>query len=225
MTAPSLAAWCISHILSTPTLLSTIRAELAPHIDIKPPVTIGKFTSPPELHIKQEILIKSCPLLASSIKETLRLTSRNWTLQTVERDEYKLSVDSKIEAYLLRKGQHILIPHELSLRDPQHYQSPEHFIPDRFVVHSETQPAKDQGLTGTSELFGNGAGLFGVNDLILETCMSFVAGILMVWDIEPVVNERGRKEWKLPKKGSGYGVVRPDGDIRVSIRARKIPVA
>jgi hypothetical protein len=104
----------------------------------------------------------------------------------------------------------IVIPHTLHLHDPKVFESPEHFIPDRFVVDDLPVVFRDK------------AGLFGASTLTEEVVLSFIAGVLLMWDIEPIVNERGRKEWKSPKMGYGNGVARPEGDVRVSIRSRVV---
>lgn len=92
-------------------------------------------------------------------------------------------------------------------------------------MREPSQPTVKSAETGTTELFSKRAGFFGADKLIEETCLSFVAGILMMWDIEPVINERGRKEWKVPKMGYGIGIARPEGDVRVRIRSRETEMA
>lgn len=128
---------------------------------------------------------------------------------TTKGSEFNLSYSKeKPEVHALPQETSIIVPHSLHLHDPKVFESPEHYIPDRFVIDD------------VPVVFGDKAGLFGASVFIEEVVLSFVAGVLMLWDIEPVMNERGRKEWKVPKMGYGNGVARPDGDVRVTIRAK-----
>lgn len=154
-------------------------------------------------------MLNFCPLFRSTLQETLRLTSRDWTIETTSGSDIDFSRESDVsKLHSMPRGTTIAVSHELLLRDPKYFESPEHFIPDRFVV--DDAPA----------IFDDKVGQFGAKALTEEVVLSFVAGVLMMWDIEPTINERGRKEWKIPKMEYGNGVARPEGDLRVSIRSR-----
>lgn len=208
------------YIHSIPNLTSSIRAELAPHVIIEAPTTIGKFSSPPALKLPHVDVLKSCQLFRSTYREALRLTSRDWLLRTTHED-IKISGGLQKEEYTLRKGENILCPHALVLHDPVTFSSPDQFIADRFIVSLPDNPGDVDSSVGTTELFKDSTSMFGATDLMEEVCLSFAAGVLMMWDIEPVVNERGRKDWKIPKLGTGNGIARPVGDVRASIKQRE----
>jgi cytochrome P450 len=41
------------------------------------------------------------------------------------------------ESYVLRKGENIMIPHDLHMNDPVYFTNPTKFEPERFLVRNE----------------------------------------------------------------------------------------
>ncbi|KAL2067855.1 hypothetical protein VTL71DRAFT_15953 [Oculimacula yallundae] len=79
LTTPTLVPiWLILHILSTPSLLALIRAEIAPYAKVSKPFSIGTISEAPKLVLDLEGLAEKCPLLNSSFLETLRLVDPSW---------------------------------------------------------------------------------------------------------------------------------------------------
>lgn len=83
---------------------------------------------------------------------------------------------------------------------------PDKFIPDRFLTY--TSSATQTGDPSTSVVFAE------------RECLALVAGVLMMWEFEPV----GEGGWEIPAKEwkGGAGVCRPQGEgTRVRVRRRR----
>jgi cytochrome P450 len=226
--APDLAAFLTFHIFSTPGLVSQIRAELSKHVKIAPGTTIGKFSSPPTLEISHQGLATQSPLFKSAYQEALRLYSAPWSVRAVKQDAI-ISNGKGGPEYRLHKGNNIILPHEVHMLNPRHFPQPEQFIADRFLKpdssdEGEGEGKKDVGQDvfdpGMIRPYGGGMSMCKGRTYAEREILSIVAGVVMMWDFEPVVNEKGRKEWKLPLVERASGVAKPRGEVRVRIKKR-----
>lgn len=68
------------------------------------------------------------------------------------------------------------------------------------------------------------AGLFGLDEmrqLSERLCLSFVAGFLTLWEVEPMNKDKG---WSNPRAMFAPTVALPKKDFRVRISKRELPV-
>lgn len=217
--APALAYWQLFYILATPDLVASIRNEIKPHVTISQSPPIGKIFSPPTLKIAHQELSKSCPLLKATYLESLRLCAQPWSVRKVT-NPVSLSTSKTAPSptsYHLPVGDWLTIPHELHMSDPTHFPDPKKFIPGRFLVKDDEGNQKAE--MGTIRPYGGGHSLCKGRILAERECLAVVAGILMMWEIEPV-----GEGWVVPRQKKKAGVSVPVVDTRVRIRRREVEV-
>jgi cytochrome P450 len=200
----NLAFWMVVRILSEAEILDRVREEIKDFIDIDP--------STERLQIASDSLVGSCTLLKACYLETLRLHHEPWSVRKLKKD---LLVSGDVaKTHVLKAGQYINIPHALHHMDKEHFLEPHRFNPGRFLVRRDDGSSTVQ--LGTLSPFGGGVSKC-KGMLLAETeCLSFVAGLLVVWDIAPTEND-----WQLPAKQSSTGVSLPAQDIRVRLQRRE----
>lgn len=218
MNANLLVYWLILHILATPGLVDRIRKETAPYVEVTKPVSIGKFSGPPTLKLSQEELAKKCPLFKSAYFEALRISDQPWSVREVTIDVVisgdKTAADPA--NFVLHKGEYVTIPHDLHMRDPKYFKDPERFDPERFIVRDEDGTLSAE--IGTIRPYGGGPSMCKGRVFAERECLSLVAGVLALWDIEPADEKAG---WVIPKQKKASALSLPAKDTRVRISRRK----
>jgi cytochrome P450 len=119
-------------------------------------------------------------------------------------------------AFVLGKGEYVTMPHDLHMRDPKYFRSPEAFEPERFLVPSDNGELVAE--IGSIRPYGGGPSMCKGRVFAERECMAFVAGILMFWDIEPVNKSVG---FVIPKQKRTTAVSLPVHDTRVRIKRRR----
>jgi len=131
------------------------------------------------------------------------------------------SKDNGNTTYIIRKGEYISIPHELHMLDPAYFPDSTTFIPDRFIVTKENKDnegkreVRKEVEMGTIRPYGGGSGMCKGRIFAERECLALVAGILRMWEIEPV----GGK-WEVPEQKKMSAVSAPKRNTRVKIRRR-----
>ena len=120
---------------------------------------------------------------------------------------------------MLKAGTLVVVPHNAHLTDPRYIDSPCKFQPSRFLVQSESGDGRMRADAGTLRPFGGGRSVCPGQDIAERAIMAFVAGFLVLWDLEPV----SRSDWVVPGDRAAVGVASPSTDIKVRIRRRKLP--
>lgn len=119
-------------------------------------------------------------------------------------------------SYVLRKREYVAMPHDLHMRNPKYFSSPEKFTPERFLVHGEN--GKLSAEMGSIRPFGGGPSMCKGRVFAEGECMSLVAGVLMYWDIEPADKKAG---WVVPEQKKMSAISLPVVETRVRIRRRE----
>ncbi|KAI9841922.1 MAG: hypothetical protein M1837_000308 [Sclerophora amabilis] len=177
-------------------------------------------------------------------------------IRNLDHDANKTSSQAPAPGFQLQAGGFVTIPHSAHHMDPDYYASPETFIPERFLVPASTATAtatttaagtetktpppsseKEQPKMrvdiGSLRPYGGGEGLCKGRNLAERECLAMVAGILALWDFEPVpaankgtkkkgTEKEKEKTWRIPKHQNGNSVFKPVGDLRVRVRRRKL---
>jgi len=210
--------WHILHIINTPCLTERIRAEIAPYAQITKPISIGSFTEAPKLKLSHEGLAKNCPLFKSTYFEALRVSNQPWSVRQVGPADVVISNKQASDpaSYVLRKGEYVTMPHDLHMRDPKYFKDPEKFEPERFLVRGEDGELSAD--MGTIRPYGGGPSMCKGRVFAERECLSLVAGVLMMWDIEPADRNKG---FVIPKQKKTTAVSLPVHDTRVRIKMRK----
>jgi len=222
--------WLLTRLYSSPTHLALIRAELAP------------FTRPPAPApgtLDVEGITKRSPLLKAAYYECLRLDTASTTIKTVFapftiKESPADAFDGRPpQAFRIDEGDFIHVDHALHQMDPRYYPDPDVFRPERFLVKGEGvegglggQGSKLEAHQGTIRPFGGGHNLCKGYKFAEREILLFVAGVLSVWDIEPigegavggVMTEAG---WRIPAHVRGTGAFVPKGEFRVRMVRRR----
>ena len=136
----SLVFWMLLHIHTDPTLLTQIRAEIAPFVLITQPPQVLSIPSPPRLSINFSALEKSCPLLESCLYECLRLYTTPTPTRFVDKDTIIHDRDENLEPirdYVLERGSYLIAPLTLLHHNPRYFWQPDLFQPRRFIKTRE----------------------------------------------------------------------------------------
>lgn len=213
-----LVFWQLLHILATPGLIDRIRAEIAPHVRIAKPASIGRISEAPNLTIFEEGLSEKCPLFRSTHFEALRLVSQPCSVGKVATD-VTISGDehgTDTASFILHKGEYIKIPHDLHMGDPKYFKNPDKFDPERFLVRNEDGSLSTD--MGTTRPYGEGSFMCKGRIFAERECLALVAGILMFWEVEPGDKKIG---WVIPKQKKTSAVSLPVHETRVRIKRRR----
>lgn len=217
--------WLLARILSTPGLVQQLRAETCPYIQLSLMTNNFRVSESPSIQIDHKGITNACPLLKSCYVESLRLDSAPWSLKKVKKDfSITESVHDAIPghkpcSFTLKAGTFAEVPLDLHFTDPRYFPDPMTFVSDRHIVQSapdEDGFCKRTAEWGSVRPFGGGAHMCKGRNLAEKEVLVTVAGMLALWDIEPIAGE-----WKLPGHGKATGVSMPLGDIRVRFSRRK----
>ncbi|CZR52713.1 related to cytochrome P450 7B1 (oxysterol 7-alpha-hydroxylase) [Phialocephala subalpina] len=204
--------WLLIHIYSSPSLLSSIRAEVENITSLKTSSS-GQKTA----DINISALNTSCPLLVSTWQETLRLTDATVSSRVVATDTL---LD---DTYLLKKGGVIQMACGPMHTSPQIWGlDSDTFNAQRFTKFNEdhldrgTKKLRKQGFVP----FGGGTVLCPGRYFASTEIMGVAANIVLGYDI---LREDG-KPLEVPgtkKQAMSVQVKHPEKDVEVVIRRRK----
>lgn len=213
--------WVLLHIISSPSLLRTIREEIAP---------FAKTTASPDngegrLNLDVQGLMKSCPMLKATYFEAMRLytagTSYKKVLQpltlTESAEDAAAFGKPRPQTYHIKQGDYLVIPAATMQTDPRLWDAPDVFDPKRFLVEDEKAPGGVRAEMGTLNPFGGGQSICKGRAFAEREVLLFVAGFVAGWEFGPV----GDKGWVLPGKAfNGTGSANPVGVVRVKVSRR-----
>ncbi|KAH0538614.1 hypothetical protein FGG08_004815 [Glutinoglossum americanum] len=216
--------WLILRILSTPGLVGRIRTEIEPHVHASQPGNVLGLAEPPRLQMSVAGLREECPLLKSCYFEALRLDSAPLTIKHIVKDfivtEDEKDAPGNARSFALKAGEYVHIPFDVHQSDPRYFSSPELFIPERFLVRREGPGGKLEVDIGTLRPYGGGVAICKGKLFAEGEVLAFVAGIIALWDFEPVSGHG----WQIPEHVRASGVTLPKSDIRVRVRRRKLEI-
>lgn len=142
--------WMILQIYSRPTLLSAIRAEIAPYISFSPcSSTIPKATN---LHFDIEGLTKQCPLIKATFYETMRVNMSGLGIRSVAQDltltesaaDASLFGKSAPQSYTIPAGSMLVLANGSMQQDARLFPSPHIFDPERFLFPTEAKRVRNR---------------------------------------------------------------------------------
>lgn len=217
--------WTITHLFAEPSLLEQVRKEIASYVmasRLTREETGFPFDEPPRLSLDIEKVLTSCPLLKACYYETVRLHSAGISFKKLASD-VTLSESAEEAAYGLTeprtykiaKGEDIIVPHGEYYHDARYFSNPEQYDPLRFLV---TDPATGKQRADQSIIAPFADGLYGStnNGLIERAILTFTAGIVALWDIEPTSG----KILSVPGHKTSWGAFRPTKELRVRMKLR-----
>jgi cytochrome P450 len=195
--------WMLLLVHAMPGLLQDLREELDPALIIdkeKNEVTIDITT------VKNE-----CPLLLSTLKESLRCHGMGTAVRVVVQD-------TLLGDYMLKKGSMVQIPLQVIHHDPKHWgEDAEDFQPYRFV--KEANQGKKIPDDSGYRSFGGGKHLCPGRFFATNEILAVVALFISRYEMRPV----GGGDWVLPtteNSNPATQVAQPDYDMEMEVRNR-----
>ena len=210
-TAPA-CFWTLFFIYSTPGLLDEIRMHLDTIFDE------NDKSQRPFHDLNIESLKKQCPLLVSTISETLRYCSLGGSVRQVMED-------TVLEGrWLLKKGSIIQMPSRILHKDPSIWgDDVDDFDPRRFQGDQRGQkPRSSRGKppnTAAFRPFGGGTTLCPGRHFATNTILVVAAMFVMYYELLPVAGV-----WSIPSAENttmSEFMMEPDTDIEVDVVPRK----
>jgi cytochrome P450 len=217
--------WLLVRIWAKPGLIEEVRKEIAPFAQASQAPQQFAVPELPHLKIDLKGLVGSCMLLKACYYECLRLDSAPISIRSVRQDftlteTHPSGLPGEHSAkYVLKAGTSVAIPLNAHLKDPRYIDCPSMFKPSRFLVPSRNDDGARIADAGTLEPFGGGEAMCPGRDFAEREVMALVAGILVLWEMEPT-NPNG---WVIPGHTASTGVAAPSTSIRVRIRRRQLP--
>lgn len=198
------AFWLILHIFADPKVLNACRTEILSHVTGTKGIN-GALSR--TLDITK--LTDSCPILQSTLKETMRFHGKGVGVRGVLRDHM---LDGQ---YLLRKDSVILIPSTIQHFDTTHWgNDASEFHHDRF-----TDPARLRVNNTAFRGFGGGSTLCPGRHFAMTAILAFAAMLVLGFDVKP-----RKGGWIIPsaeKADLTKVMPSPDFDVGVVISRRK----
>jgi hypothetical protein len=193
--------WVAFHIFSDPLVLEDIRNELSKGVQTDDSGTCTIDLS----HVKT-----SCPILLSTLKETMRIHSTS-TATRIAMEDYRL--DNK---YLLKKGSTIMMPASVQHTDQAVWgDTVDEFMHRRFVREPGAKAINPIAFRG----FGGGTTLCPGRHFASTEILMFSALLVLGFDLQPI----GGK-WVAPSTAKSPMVNAlpvPDWDFEVELRPRE----
>jgi len=121
----------------------------------------------------------------------------------------------RAQCYHIDAGSYLIIPACHLQLDPRLWKDPDQFDPERFLVVDKKALGKVRVDMKHWYPFGGGTTVCKGRYFAEREVLIFVAGILTMWDFEPV----GCK-WVIPGEINGTGTASPTSTIRVQMRRR-----
>lgn len=197
------AFWTLANVVSNPTLLADIRAEVEKVFKIDSSSGKDVWT------LDTAEIRTGCPILFSAYQETLRTRASFASPRFVLEDTV---ID---ERYLLKKGAILQIPSAvLHYETTQWGNEAKEYDPYRFTKKSEIKRSPV-----AFRAFGGAPALCPGRHFATVEVMCFVGMIIMRYDVEPASGE-----WKFPEpnfSNVAASILPPLGDIDVKVKLRK----
>lgn len=208
-------------IWATPGLSERLRQETASLSNASQPRKQFGIAEAPRLEIAVERLSGSYPMLKACYLECLRLYSPQTSILFLTNDlvipepRSERLPDGKARSFVMKAGELVAaIP-----SSNHHTIQTDEFKPDT-LLNSIADDNDPQHLNvGTKNTQANQNFLYPRPPYLEREILALVAGILALWDFEPVDSA----SWMVPRRKQSLGVSLPSHDIRVRIRRRKLP--
>lgn len=208
----STSFWLLSYILSDPSLVAEIRAEVETVVTRRKSET----TSEEFAFIESPLFQSRCPLLVSTFHETLRLVGAATSVRSVVSSATLSSPNSQV-SYSLSSPAVIQLPSGITHSSTSIWgPDADVFNPARFLTSTkasldkETKRKQAQGYFP----FGGGKHLCPGRHFATTEILSFVAAIILGFEVE------GSRVPERAFQKLGTGVRKPVGDVQVNIVRR-----
>ena len=202
-TAPA-CFWALFFIYSIPGLLDEIRTNVDSFFNEK------KKNQGASHNFDIESLKKQCPLLMSTISETLRYCSLGGSVRQVMEDTV---LDDR---WLLKKGGIVQMPSRILHQDPSSWgDDVDDFNPRRFLGDVQ----KSRGNTAAFRPFGGGATLCPGRHFATNTILVVAAMFVVHYDLIPITGA-----WSIPTTANtsiSEFMMEPDIDVDVDVLPRR----
>ena len=132
----ALVFWMLERIYADRVLLAMLREEIAPYVQAVQHDSGFAISEMPRLEeFDVEGLCANCPLLKSCYIECLRVDTASWSLKVVRQDFVLSTRDKEAQKWMLKKGEYVHVAHDLHNTDPNVFEHPDMWKPDRHVKY------------------------------------------------------------------------------------------
>lgn len=216
----NLVFWLLIRIYSTPGLVDQIRTQIAAFAKATQPVQSFGIPEPPLLVLNAEGLSSSCPLLKACFHECLRQDTSAVSILSVCKDmvittpREDLFGAERSASYCMKAGEMVAVALRMCHCDPQDFK----FSAERFLL--KNKPGIPQTVIDLQYRlpYDDDDSMLPKHKVTESVILAFVAGILALWDIEPL--RPGR--WVMPSHHSLPAFHDPVKDVKVRVRRRSL---
>lgn len=204
--------WLMLYIHSTPGLVSSLREEVAPYVNLLRPRVSGQQPQIESIDFPglfaHSILLKAC------LYETFRMANEATSIRYITAPMTLTDGDYK---HHIKAGTWVSAPHAINQRNPNIYLNPDTFNPTRFL-HTDPDTGKQSVRYGKLKPWGSGAAMCKGRSFAEKEIMACTAAIITLWDVAPAHGG----EWEIPDMMPGTGVRKPMKDVRVVVTRRRM---
>ncbi|KAF4471042.1 cytochrome P450 7B1 [Fusarium albosuccineum] len=219
----SLISWALFELYQDPILLTQVREEVAPFVEVIQPKNEfgGAVWIPPKIEkLELESLMTKCPLLQAVYLETQRLYGGGWSVRHLKED---VTLKDSEASYVLKKGTYAHFALDLHHSDPRTFTDArvwqvsrylEDSVDDKGAKTRRIDPSIVRASDGTLTMCDDSA--FTLRKVLLYTSV-----LTSLYDVEPA----GGGRWSLPSVIKGVASSGPSRPTRLWVKRREPPQA
>ncbi|KAJ4004934.1 hypothetical protein NW752_011447 [Fusarium irregulare] len=219
----SLISWSLFELYQDPVLLSQIREQITPYVEVIQPKNDfgGAVWIPPQIKkLDLEGLLTKCPLLEGVYLETLRLYGGGWSARYAKED---VTLKDNEDSFVLKKGTFAHVINDLHHSDPRSFTDAkiwqvgrylEDAVDKKGVNTQKINPYTIKASDGTLTMCDDSA-------FTLRKVLMYISVFISLYNLEPAGSER----WPSPSIVKGVASAQPWRSVRLWVRRRTPPKA
>ncbi|KAF5665363.1 cytochrome P450 monooxygenase 7B1 [Fusarium heterosporum] len=219
----SLISWSLFELYQDRVLLSQIREQITPFVEIVLPRNEfgGAVWIPPQIKkLDLEGLLTECPLLQAVYLETLRLYGGGWSARYLKED---VILKDNEEGFVLKKGTFAHVVNDLHHSDPRSFTDSKVWQVGRYLEETVNKKgAKAQQINPYTVRASDGS-LTMCDDAAFtqRKVLMYISVFISLYDLEPA----GSEQWPSPSVVKGVTSAQPWRPVRLWATRRVPPQA
>ncbi|CAF3587270.1 hypothetical protein SNK04_012899 [Fusarium graminearum] len=217
----SLVSWSLFELYQDPVLLSQIREQITPCVQIVQPNHDfgGAVWIPPQIKkLDLEGLLTKCPLLQGVYLETLRLYGGGWSARYLKED---FTLKDKEDSFVLKKGTFAHVINNLHHSDPRYFTDSKIWQAGRYLEDTvDKKGVKTQKVDPYTVKASDGTlTMCDDSEFTLRKVLMYVSVFISLYDLQPA----GSESWPSPSIVKGVASVQPWSSLRLWVKRRTPP--